>query len=234
MPCPVPMLAAGAHPVVPVAGVPAIAELAITWTPNTTADVSAPAGDNRILIVSIGFAGTDGETEFGPGVTYGGVSLSGIQGGRAGSGTFVRNSLLWLDEAGIASRSGDTMNVTNVTSGAGVIWSAFYANVDQGWVFSDRVTTDSSTPNPLTDTMTVVEGSLVFASSSVKSTVTPSATWQGSVPLTKRDEVGGTGSRSSIAHRVFSAAATANVECLWSQQDAAVMTLVRFDRAAAA
>jgi hypothetical protein len=126
------------------------------WTTGLTHSVGA--GSNRLLVFMVGYEnGTDILVNS---VSYGGQSLTRINGVAAGTTTFGRVELWYLNEAGIAAATGNTFSVAyggGATPADEHYGAVTYANVDQTSPVLDSAvnSTDASTPNPLTATVNV-------------------------------------------------------------------------------
>ncbi|MBD3868033.1 MAG: thrombospondin type 3 repeat-containing protein, partial [Acidobacteria bacterium] len=129
------------------------------WTTGLTHTVGA--GSDRLLVFMVGYEnGTDILVNS---VSYGGQSLTRINGVAAGTTLFGRVELWYLNEAGISAATGSTFSVAY---GGGVppadehYGAVTYANVDQASPVLDSAvnSTDTATPNPLTTTVNVTTG----------------------------------------------------------------------------
>ncbi len=134
-----------------------------SWTTGLTHTVGT--GDNRLVLFVVGY-----ENGADPGVsavTYGGQSLTPIIGAVAGTSIFGRVELWYLNEAGIAAASGNTFTVTwgGATPSQPMYAAATYAGVEQTNPISDSASnsTDTSTPNPITATVNVVDGAMAVS-----------------------------------------------------------------------
>ncbi|NND74962.1 MAG: hypothetical protein HKN44_08140 [Ilumatobacter sp.] len=115
---------------------------------------AAEPGTERVLVF-IG-ANEDNGTGGSPSissVTYGGQSLTNVNGVRTGTGTPVRIEMWVLDEAGIAAATDSTFVPTWSNTPTLPMYShAFFAGVDQTTPIADEDTarTNNGTPNPIT------------------------------------------------------------------------------------
>ncbi len=102
-------------------------------------------------------------------VSYGGQPLLRIIGEVAGTSTFNRVELWYLDEAGIQAATDDAFVVTwgGGTPSQPMYAAVTYEGVDQGDPVSDSASnsTDSSSPNPITATVDVPDGWIAVAGS---------------------------------------------------------------------
>jgi hypothetical protein len=125
------------------------------WTTGLTH--TATSGNSRILVFMVGYAN---DTDVGVNsVSYGGQSLTRIDGTVAGTTYFERIELWYLNEAGIAAATGNTFVVTygGATPSNEHYAAATYDNVSQtAPVHHSAVnSTDTSTPNPIEVTVNV-------------------------------------------------------------------------------
>jgi hypothetical protein len=148
-----------------------------SWTTGSTHTVGS--GTNRLLVFMVGFE-NNGDVSI-TGVTYGGQSLTRINGIAASStnGYVGRIELWYLNETGIGAATGNTFNVTY---GAGTpaeihYAAATYQNVDQTAPILDSAVnaTGDPTPNPIQATVNVTWGAA--AVSAAFSGNTGSFTW---------------------------------------------------------
>jgi hypothetical protein len=125
------------------------------------------AGANRLLVFMVGLE--NGSALSISGITYGGQSLTRINGiaAESGSGLIGRTELWYLDESGIVSATGNTFSVT-YSGGTPVevhYAAATYENVNQtAPIFDSAVNaTGSSTPNPIQTTVNVTWGTTAIS-----------------------------------------------------------------------
>jgi len=135
-----------------------------SWTTGLTHTV--PSGSHRLLVFAVGY-----ENGADPGVStvsYGGQTLTRITGAVAGTTTYARVELWYLNSAGIAAASSNTFSVTwgGTAPTYPMYAAATYENVNQGTPFgnSSSAFTNASTPNPITTAVTVNTGSMAVAS----------------------------------------------------------------------
>ena len=133
------------------------------WTTGLTH--TAGGGNNRLLLFAVGY-----ENGSDPGVstvTYGGQSLTRIVGAVAGTTTIGRVELWYVNEAGIAAAIGTTFSVTwgGVAPTYPMYAAATYADVNQSSPILDSSSnfTNSSTPNPITTSVNVVDGAMAVS-----------------------------------------------------------------------
>jgi len=134
-----------------------------SWT--TGLSHTAGAGTDRLLLFAVGY-----ENGADPGVSsvsYGGQSLTRVTGAVAGTSTFGRVELWYLAEAGIRAATGTTFSVTwgGTAPSQPMYAAATFANVNQGNPIADSSSafTDSSTPNPITTSVSVTDGAMAVA-----------------------------------------------------------------------
>ena len=170
------------------------------WTTGLTH--TAGSGSDRLLLFVVGY-----ENGADPGVsavTYGGQSLTPIIGAVAGTSIFGRVELWYLNEAGIAAASGNTFSVTwgVATPSQPMYAAATYKKVNQNSPISDSASnsTDTSTPNPITATVNVVDGAM--AVSGAISGNNGSYTWGGGWSEGTDQTSGTTTTMSSAEHAV--------------------------------
>jgi hypothetical protein len=169
-----------------------------TWTTGLTHTVTS--GSNRALVFAVGY-----ENGSDPGVaavSYGGQSLTRIDGAVAGTTTLARVELWYLDEARIAAASGNTLSVTwgGATPSLPMYAAASYTGVDQCNPIGDSAinSTDGATPNPLTAAVNVTGGSV--AVSAVISGNSGSYTWNNSWSEGSDQTSGATTNMSTAEH----------------------------------
>ena len=175
------------------------------WTTGLTH--TAGSGSNRLLLFVVGY-----ENGSDPGVsavTYGGQSLTRILGAVAGTTWFDRTELWYLNEAGIAAAVGNTFSVTWGGSAPSnpMYAAATYADVNQSSPILDSSSnfTNSSTPNPITTSVNVVNGGM--AVSGAISGNNGSYTWGGGW-TEATDQASGTTTTMSSAENAASADGT--------------------------
>ena len=130
------------------------------WTTGTTHTVGA--GSDRLLLFVTGYEnGSSNDTDI-TAVSYGGEALAPIGEAVAGSSTLARVELWYLNETGIQAATGTTFSVTygNGTPSKPLHAAATYSDVDQTTPVSNSNTTSSSTPNPLTTSVSVTAGAM--------------------------------------------------------------------------
>jgi hypothetical protein len=140
-------------------------ELASDWTAGLTH--TAGAGVDRQLVFAVAYENCSGD----PGVTsvtYGGQSLARIDGtSTTSSGCYARAELWYLNESGIAAAGGSTFSVAwgGSTPADPMYAAATFKNVSQTSpvAASNYNSTSSSTPNPITVSVTATDGSAVVA-----------------------------------------------------------------------
>jgi hypothetical protein len=133
------------------------------WTTGLTHTVGA--GDDRLLVFMAGF-GNSSDVPVNA-VSYGGQSMTRIDGTVAGSPMVVRIELWYLREAGIAAATNGTFVVTfgGTTPSDPSFAAATYGNVDQlSPIFASTVnSTNGSTPNPLPTPVAVTADGFALA-----------------------------------------------------------------------
>jgi hypothetical protein len=174
-----------------------------SWT--TGLSHTAAAGTDRLLVFAVGY-----ENGADPGVSavsYGGQSLTRVTGAVAGTSIFARVELWYLNEAGIAAATGTTFSVTwgGATPSQPMYAAATFANVNQGAPIGNSSTafTDSSTPNPITTSVSVTSGSM--AVSAAISGNNGSYTWNNGWTEGSDQTAGSTTTMSSAEHAASAA-----------------------------
>jgi hypothetical protein len=169
-----------------------------SWTTGLTHNVGL--GADRLLLFVVGY-----ENNADPGVSsvsYGGMSLTPIIGAVAGTTTYARVELWYLREAGIASATGNTFSVVwgGTAPSFPMYAAATFANVNQGSPVGSSSSnfTNSSTPNPITTTVSVTNGSM--AVSGVISGNGGSYTWNNAWAEGTDQTAGSTTNMSSAEH----------------------------------
>jgi hypothetical protein len=136
-----------------------------TWTTGLTH--TAGAGNDRLLMFAVGYEnGSDVSVNT---VSYGGQSLTRINGTVAGTNSLDRIELWYLKEAGIVAASNGTFVVSygGGTPSAQHFVAATFRNVDQtAPVFANSVnSTNASTPNPLPTSVGVTADGMAVSAS---------------------------------------------------------------------
>lgn len=177
-----------------------------SWTTGLTH--AAGAGSNRVLVFAVSY-----EHSADPGVTtvsYGGSALTRIAGTFAFSAsTYGRAELWYLNEAGIAAAATSTFSVTwgGAAPSLPMYAAATYANVNQTTPIAASSTnfTNSSTPNPITTSVSVTAGAMAVAV--VMAGNSGSYTWNNGW-TEGTDQTAGATTNSSTAERCAATAAT--------------------------
>ncbi len=133
------------------------------WT--TGLSHTPAAGSNRLLVFAVSY---ENASDIGvSSVSFGGRALTKIVGKVAGTTVFDRVELWYLNEAGIAAASGTTFTVTwGGTAPTDPMYAAAtYTGIDQGTPVanSSSNSTELSTPNPLTTTVTAYNRGMAVA-----------------------------------------------------------------------
>jgi hypothetical protein len=129
-----------------------------SWT--TGLAHTAGSGANRLLVFAVGYEHTGSD----PGVSsvsYGGQSLTRIDGAVAGTTTYARVELWYLNDAGIAAASSNAFSVVwgGATPSQPMYAAATYKYVNQSSPIGGSSTnsTNSSSPNPITAGVAVAD-----------------------------------------------------------------------------
>ncbi len=173
------------------------------WTTGLTH--TAGSGSDRLLLFVVGY-----ENGSDPGisaVTYGSQSLTPIIGAVAGTSIFGRVELWYLNEAGIAAASGNTFSVTwGIAAPSQPMYAAAtYKNVNQTNPILDSASnsTDTSTPNPITATVNVVNDAMAVSGAIAGNN--GSYTWGGGWTEGTDQTSGATTTMSSAEHAAAAA-----------------------------
>jgi hypothetical protein len=133
------------------------------WTTGLTH--TAGAGNDRILVFVVGHE--DNQDVLVNAVTYGGRSLTRVDGALAGTNSRVRIEIWYLNEAGIAAATNGTFAVTynGAPPGTQLFAAATYRNVDQTTPItaSSINSTNASTPDPLPTPVVVTSDGIAIA-----------------------------------------------------------------------
>jgi hypothetical protein len=134
-----------------------------TWTTGLTHTVGA--GNDRLLVFLVGHEGN--QDILINAVTFGGRSLTRVNGTLAGTTSRVRIELWYLNETGIAAASNSTFVVTygGGSPSSPHFAAATYRNVDQTTpVLSSNInSTNAATPNPLPTSVSVTADGMAVA-----------------------------------------------------------------------
>jgi len=134
-----------------------------TWTTGLTHTVGA--GDDRLLVFMLGHE--DNQDILINAVSYGGRSLTRVNGRLAGTTSRVRIELWYLNETGIAAATNNTFVVTygGATPSSQHFAAATVRNVDQtSPVLASNInSTNAATPNPLPTPISVTADGMAVA-----------------------------------------------------------------------
>jgi hypothetical protein len=202
-----------------------------TWTTGLTHTVTS--GSNRALVFAVGY-----ENAADPGVasvTYGGQALTRIDGAVAGTSTFGRVELWYLNEAGIAAAGGNTFSVTWGGSAPSnpMYAAASYTAVDQcnPIATSSINSTDAATPNPLTTNVSVTSGAVAVGA--VISGNSGSYTWNNGW-TEGSDQTSGATTTMSTAEHAATASGTDTASATHSNQNRAAIVAAVLNPASSA
>lgn len=136
-----------------------------SWSTGLT-NFTAGSGSNRVVILAVGYENGPGDDPGVSTVTLGGNSLTRIVGAVAGGAAIGRVELWYMPEASIPVGSNNFVVTWGGTAPAFPMYAAAtYANVDQTSPITDSAGTftDSSTPNPITQSVSVVANGMAVA-----------------------------------------------------------------------
>jgi len=190
------------------------------WTTGLTH--TAGTGGNRLLVFMVGYE--NGSDTLISTVRYGGQSLTRINGTSVGA--FDRIELWYLKETGIVAATSNTFLVTygGTTPAAPHFAAATIKNVDQtAPVLASNVnSTNVSTPNPLTTSVSVTADGLAVAAAICGNT--GSYTWNNA--WTEGTDQSFTSSNSTSADHPVTANGTDTASATHTLQNKAVIVAV--------